>query len=239
MTGRAPIEVSPDPPALARRAAEWLLAALEGAEGPCAVSLAGGTTPELMYRLLATAPFRARLPWERVHWFFGDERFVARDDPRSNFRMWRAALGDGPLPAANLHPMPTQGTPQGTPQSAADAYEAELQRFYGAATLDPSRPLFAATLLGLGADGHTASLFPGAEALRERRRWVVPVVAGGETRLTLTYPVLESSRAVAFLVSGSGKREMLARVRAGADVPAGRLQPVGSVTWLADRAALS
>ncbi len=229
------VVVADDAEDLARRAASWLAETAQRAAHRCAVCLSGGTTPERLYRMLAAAPLAASFPWAKVHWFFGDERFVSPDDARSNFRMWREALLDhAPVPAANVHPMPTAGEPQ----EAARAYESELKRFYGADLLDARRPLFDITLLGLGTDGHTASLFPGTAALREATRWVVPVEgAQPEVRLTLTFPVLASSRHVAFLVSGGSKRDILARVRRGEDFPAAAVRPVGALHWFVDRAA--
>jgi 6-phosphogluconolactonase len=184
--------------------------------------------------LLASAE-RDRIPWDRVHWFFGDERFVPHDHPDSNYRMAREAMLDAaPVPAANVHPIPTAGQPA----QAAQRYENELQDFYGAATLDPQRPLFDMVLLGLGEDGHTASLFPGTPALRERDRWVVDVRSPkAEPRITLTYPALESTRASAFLVAGANKRAVLARVWRGEDLPAARLQGRVAPDWFIDRAA--
>ena len=131
-------------------------------------------------------------PWHRVHLFWGDERFVPHSDARSNFRMAQEALlSHVPIEAANVHPIPTEGT---TPDNAARAYERTLKSFYGADELDPARPLFDVTLLGLGEDGHTASLFPKTRALTERERWVVAVTEGvAEPRISLTYPPLEAA----------------------------------------------
>ncbi len=125
------------------------------------------------------------------------------------------------------------------PDQAAVAYEATLKEFYGAAALDPKKPLFDVTLLGIGEDGHTASLFPGQPALRERRRWAVPVIgARSEPRITLTYPALDSSAEVAFLATGQGKREVVARAMAGdRETPAALVSPVGHLHWFIDRAA--
>jgi 6-phosphogluconolactonase len=139
------------------------------------------------------------------------------------------------IPAANVHPIPFG-------KSAADAaeqYEKLLQAIYGSSTLDFTRPLFDITFLGLGEDGHTASLLPGEPVLNERTKWVADVSHGRpQARITLTYPALESSGTVAFLVTGAGKRKMLARARAGdAGLPAGRLNARGDIIWFADRAA--
>jgi 6-phosphogluconolactonase len=140
------------------------------------------------------------------------------------------------IPVGNIHPIPTERI---TPQAGAQIYENELKEFYGSHELDAARPLFDATLLGLGTDGHTASLFPDTPALAERRRWVAPVnSAGTEARITLTYPALDSSRAVAFLVEGKAKQTILARYRAGdCSLPASHIAPIGSLHIFADRAA--
>ena len=234
MYGR--IDVQENPPAVARRAAEWLTAAALVAPGTFRVALAGGSTPRALYSLLASAGFRDRFPWQRVDWYWGDERFVPHDDLRSNYRMAREAmLSQAPVPARRIHPVPADGTPD----EAARSYERTLQAAYGAAVLEPERPLFDVTLLGVGGDGHTASLLPGEPALEERRRWVVAVPHGrDETRITMTYPVLESSRRVGFLAVGAEKAAILEKIRAGgSDVPAARLQPNGELVWFLDRRA--
>ncbi len=233
----ARLEVLPDPDALARRVAAWLLAAAVAKQGRFAVSLSGGSTPKRLYENLAAAPYRDRFPWSRTHWFWGDERFVPPDDPKSNYRMvHEAMLSRAAVPAVNIHPVPTA---TGGPEAAASAYERELRSFYGADRLDPARPLFDVTLLGLGSDGHTASLFPGTPALGVRDRWVAALVgAQPEARITLTYPALESSRQAAFLISGADKREVFARLRRGDEsLPAARLRPTGSLWFFADAAA--
>lgn len=212
--------------------------ALANAEqGTFAVALASGSTPRRLYRLLAAPPYRRALPWSRLHWFGGDERFVPAVDARTNYRMAREALfSRAPPPPGNIHPIPTVGM---SPAAAAQSYENELKAFYGAGRLDPARPLFDVALLGVGADGHTASLFPSAPALCERERWVVAVNSpDAETRMSLTYPALESSRQVAYLVSGAGKRPILGRLLdADPTLPASRLRPVGGLRIFADAAA--
>jgi len=230
------VEILPDPPALARHVAEWMTAAALAATGPFRVSLSGGSTPKTLYRLLASDAFRDRFPWRRVSWYWGDERFVPYDHPDSNFRMTREAmLAKAPVPPENIHPVPVDGTPE----DAARRYERTLREAYGATTLDPVRPLFDITLLGLGPDGHTASLLPGEPVLEERSRWVAAVSHGRpEIRITMTYPAIESSRRVAFLVAGRDKAEILRTIRAGgAKVPAARVRPVGELFWFVDRAA--
>ncbi len=230
------IEILRDPLALAHRVAEWMTQAALAAHGPCRISLSGGSTPKTLYGLLAANEFRTRFPWPRVSWYWGDERFVPYDHPESNYRMTREAmLAKAPVPSANIHPIPTDGTPE----DAARRYEQTLQDGYGAATLDPQRPLFDVTLLGLGPDGHTASLLPGEPVLDERERWVVAVSHGRpEVRITLTYPAIESSRRVAFLVAGEEKAEIFDAIRAGdSRVPAARVRPVGELFWFVDQAA--
>ena len=226
-----------DPAALAAYAAEWLLDTLNSLPGRLAVALSGGSTPKAMYEVLATPAMVGRLPWDRVHWFWGDERFVPHGDSKSNFRMVREAmLSHVPVPPANIHPMQTEGM---TAEDAAGLYEAELQRFYGAQVLQPGRPLFDVVLMGLGTNGHTASLFPDTPVLDERDAWAAAVTPEGEpTRITLTYPALESCRHAAFLVAGADKRDVLAQVRGGGStLPAALYRPVGELHWFTDRAA--
>jgi 6-phosphogluconolactonase len=239
MTGSSEsnLEILADPEALARRVADWLLELATAKAGVFAVALSGGSTPRRLYEHLAGPVYREVFPWSRTHWFWGDERFVPHDDPESNYRMaLEALLSRAPIPAINIHPIPTEGI---GPQAAASTYERELKSFYGAERLDPVRPLFDATLLGLGPDGHTASLFPGTAVLTERDRWVAAVIgAKREARITLTYPTLESSRHAAFLVTGKEKRAIFVRLRHGDEtLPAARLRPAGALWTFADAAA--
>ena len=230
-------DVFADPDAVADAVASWLLKRSEGRER-FAVSLSGGSTPKRLYERLASPAFRDRFPWDRTDWFFGDERFVPKDDQDSNFHMVeQAMLAHVPVPEGRVHSFDTTAS---TPEDAAAAYERRLKRFYGADALDPARPLFDVTLLGLGPDGHTASLIPGQPVLDEREKWAAAVTEGRpEARLTLTYPVIASSRAIALLVTGDDKAAMLAHVRSGAeDVPAGRLRTAAAVHWFVDRAAV-
>ena len=222
--------------ALARNTADWMCESLRQTLGNCAVCLSGGSTPRRLYELLAEPATAARMPWSRIHWFFGDERFVPADHPASNFGMVRTALlSRAPIPPANIHPIPTN---LASPREAAAAYERTLKSFYGAASLDPKRPLFAITLLGLGEEGHTASLFPDRPALAEDHRWAV-AAEGEPERISLTFPALNSSAEAAFLVGGQAKRDILARVLAGDQrLPAARIRPVGKLHWFVERAAL-
>jgi len=230
------IEILSDLPALVRHTAEWLTAAALAAKSPFRVSLSGGSTPKTLYELLASDRFRNRFPWQRAHWYWGDERFVPYDHPESNYRMTREAmLSKVPVPPENVHPVPTDGEPD----DAARRYERTLQAAYGATTFDPARPLFDVTLLGLGADGHTASLLPDEPVLEERKRWVAAVSHGRpEIRITMTYPAIESSRRVAFLVAGAEKASIFSAISTGkSHVPAARVRPVGELYWFVDRAA--
>lgn len=231
------LTVFADPEALAHGLADWLLDLANAKQGIFAVALAGGSTPRGLYRLLATPDYRRAMPWSRLHWFWGDERFVPATDARSNYSMVREALFSRVSPpTGNIHPIPTEGI---GPAAAAQAYESELKAFYGATCLDPARPLFDVTLLGIGTDGHTASLFPGAPALSECERWVVAVNGpDSESRISLTYPALESSLHVAYLVAGAGKRQILGRLLdADPTLPATRLRPVGERHIYADVSA--
>ncbi len=224
-----------DAEVLVRHAAAWLLNRVLSTPGRIAVCVAGGETPRPVYELLAHSPYRDCFPWDRVHWFWGDERCVPPDHPRSNFAMVRTALLDHvPVPSTKIHPIPANQQPE----RAAAMYESELKRFYGADALAPDRPLFTATLLGVGTNGHTASLFPGSGALRESTHWAAAVPeATPEPRVTLTYPALDSSAAVAFLASGAAKRPILDRLARGDNLPVAHIHPVGSTTWLLDRDA--
>jgi 6-phosphogluconolactonase len=223
--------VEPDAAALAARAAQWLIERMNATTGPFRLALSGGSTPRLLYRLLATG-----MPSARLELFWGDERFVPQDDPDSNYRMANEEwLSRGDVPRDHIHPIPTDTDPD----DCARRYEALLKSTYGADRLDPARPLFDVVLLGLGGDGHTASLLPGQPVLDERARWAAAVLKGrDEPRITLTYPALESSRTIAFLVTGADKRDAVRRARAGDEsLPAGRLHPLGETFWFLDSAA--
>jgi 6-phosphogluconolactonase len=222
---------------LAHDIAEWLCSLALASDRAFGVSLSGGSTPRRLYESLAAPEIASRFPWTRAHWFWGDERFVPHDHPDSNYRMARDAfLSRVPVPDSNIHAVPTEGL---SPDQAATAYETTLRRFYGTDELAPDRPLFDVTLLGIGEDGHTASLFPGQPALQEMRRWTVAVVgAKAEPRITLTYPALDSSRDLAFVATGREKRGVVARAQAGdRAIPAAVVRPVGRLHWFTDRAA--
>ena len=231
--------VYPDLAALSRAAAELFAAEARRAvatHSRFVVLLAGGETPGGTYRFLATNPLRDQVPWSAVHVFWGDERCVPGDDPRSNQWMARRTLLDHvPVPAAHIHPIYCDSSPL----EAAAAYEELLCAFF---TGGP--PRFDLVFLGLGANGHTASLFPGTAALDERQRWAVEVYVAEEGlhRVTLTASVINQSTLVVFLVAGEGKAAVLREVLEGKPdphlLPARLINPEsGELLWLVDRAA--
>ncbi len=228
-----------DATALANAAADRLMARIAANAGRVAICLTGGSSPQQLYRLLASNEYRSRMPWERVHWFIGDERFVRPDDSLNNMAAARRTFLDRHAPVANIHPVPTDAA---NPEDAARRYESELKSFYGADRLDPARPLFDLVLMGVGPDGHTASLFPAYPAIEETGRWVVGVpeanVEPFVPRVTLTLPALGSCREMLFEVAGSEKRAILTRVFDGENLPANRAHSIGETIWLVDQAAL-
>jgi len=224
---------------LAHRAAEAAATIIKVAvetTGRCSLVLSGGDTPRDLYLRWASR-FADEVPWTGVHVFWGDERFVPIEDRRSNYRMAKEALLDHvPIPAANVHAMPTS---LDSPESAATTYEAMLRGHF-----DGDRPRFDLLLLGLGPEGHTASLFPRSPALDERVRWVLPVTVAAEppSRLKLTLPALTGSTHTYFLVTGSEKAAALAHVLSEkADVetyPAAGVRTAGNgPVWWVDREA--
>jgi 6-phosphogluconolactonase len=233
--------VFPDIDTLSRGAFEELLRVMQDAikqRGRFAIALSGGHTPAKLYTLWAEAENDGvKTPWDRVDLFWGDERYVPQNDPLSNYRMTRERLIEHvAIPAANVHPVPTNLP---TPQNAAEAYETELRGFFRG-----HAPAFDLQLLGLGVEGHTASLFPGSPALEEKQRWVVPVEAPAEPpkRLTLTPVVLNEGRNTFFLVAGADKREILVALRnepesKPSEYPAARIRPAGRTLWFLDQAA--
>ena len=208
------------------------------------IALSGGSTPIALYELLARPRYAERIAWSAVHVCFGDERCVPPDDPQSNYRMtWAALLDHVPVPRAQVHRMRGEDAPE----VAAWAYERDLRALFdtplGAPRHDNSKR-FDLVLLGLGADGHTASLFPNGTAVRESTRWVVPATGIGavSSRLTVTLPVINAAANVLFLVTGANKADALHQVRDGpADVrrlPAQGVSPTdGQLIWLVDREA--
>lgn len=241
MLSRVPVKriVVPDPAALALAAAGQLMERLDANNGRIAICLTGGSSPKQLYQLLASDEFARRIPWDRVHWFIGDERFVSAGDPLNNMEAARKIFLDRLAPQDHIHPIPTDVT---TPDEAAQLYERELKVFYGANDLDPARPLFDLVLMGVGPDGHTASLFPGYPALDETKRWVVGVpqahVEPFVPRVTLTLPALSSCHEMLFEVAGREKRAILARLSMDKSLPANRARSIGETIFLVDRAVI-
>jgi len=244
MSGAPEVRIVEDTQELGQEAADlfvWLGQQAVAANGRFRVALSGGTTPKLLYAMLVSPAFSGQLEWARVEFYFGDERCVLPDHPDSNFRMADETLLR-PLKIAPERIFRIRGEAD-DPDKAAREYETVLRTQFGVPA--PGWPSFDLILLGLGDDGHTASLFPGAPALEERKRLVVASRApsGVKNRITLTVPVMNQARVVLFLVSGIIKA---AAVRAVIDdrdtgrVPAKLIRPVsGRVIWILDRAAAS
>jgi 6-phosphogluconolactonase len=237
------VRVFPSAGLVQRAAAELLAdAAVEAvrARGRFAVALAGGSTPRGAYELLAREPLRVRVPWADVHVFWGDERHVPPDHPDSNYRMAREALlAHVPLPEGNVHRIPAENPDA---SAAAAAYEQTLRHVF--ATSAGKAPRFDLIFLGMGPDGHTASLFPRGHAMEERARLAVAerVESVGGWRITLTLPVLNAAAQVVFLVTGADKAPALAMVLgpegAGSGLPAALVRPrEGRLLWLVDAPA--
>ena len=232
------VRVLPDPGAVAAAGAdEFRKGAAEAVSrgGRFTVALSGGHTPKTLYGLLALT--NPPLPWESVHLFFGDERCVPPDHPDSNYRMVKEALLDpARVPGESVHPIHTE---LGGPWEVAADYEGALRTFFR--SRPGSFPRFDLVFLGMGPDGHTASLFPGTPGLTEKERFAVPafVEALHSHRVTLTYPVLNAASHVVFLVEGEDKAEMLRKVfGTPGPFPVQGIRPSdGDVLWLLDEAA--
>jgi 6-phosphogluconolactonase len=237
MSGERQIEVLADAKSTAVGAAEWIVQQIAATTDVFRIALSGGSTPRLLYQELATPEFRDRIEWRRVELFWGDERFVPHTDERSNYRMVRETLlAHAPVLIDHVHPIITEGEPE----TAAHRYEALLRDVYGSDTFVSEHPLFHLVLLGLGEDGHTASLFPGSPVLKDREHWVAAARGSSEPRITLTYPAIASSSAVAFLVTGQDKAGMVRRVLEGdQSLPAARVRSDGQIVWFLDEAAAS
>lgn len=236
---KSDVRVCADVNELSRRAAEAAVTTINDAvrgHGRCSLVLSGGNTPRTLYGLLASE-FREQIPWTHVHVFWGDERYVSADDPDSNYRMARETLLDYvPCPAANIHPMPTHVV---SADDAARDYERALRSYFGT-----DWPQFDLILLGLGEEGHTASLFPGSPALGERTRWVVAVTAPARPpmRLTLTLAAITRAANIDVLVAGSKKAGALHHALTGIPDPntcpaAGVRSTDGTLIWWVDREA--
>lgn len=241
------VEVYPDAEALGNAAAALVARAARAsveARGAFSLVLSGGSTPRRTYELLA-GTFAPLVPWHRTHVFFSDERVVPVGDSRNNYAMARdALLSQVPIPPRQVHPIPTEGT---TPADMAVRYESRLRSHFAAASANSAEPTFDLAVMGMGADGHTASLFPGDSALREPERWVMAVQAPEGTevrdRVTLTLPALTRARHVVFLATGAEKSGTIARVLQPAQksreeqLPAARVRGLHATEWLIDAAA--
>lgn len=241
------IEVLPDAQAIIAAVADHfveLAAAAIKESNRFVVALAGGSTPKALYALLATPAYAPRIDWSRVHVFWGDERCVPPTDASSNFRMAsEALLNHVPVPAVNIHRLRGEDDPA----AAAAAYEAELRALFTTPTGPPALSTgkrFDLVLLGMGDNGHTASLFPGLKAVRENQRWVMEEYVGEVSmwRVTMTPPIINAAAESAFVVVGKDKTTMLKRVLEGPQDPDALPAQIvvaqsGRVVWFADAAA--
>ncbi|MEL7079487.1 MAG: 6-phosphogluconolactonase [Cyanobacteria bacterium J06555_3] len=229
------VEVLEDKSTLIRRSRELILSRLQeaiAARGRFTIALAGGSTPKPLYEALAADA----LPWSKIHVFWGDERYVPASHQDSNQRMARQAwLDQVDLPEANIHPIRTTGA---NPQADAEQHEAELREFF---SLTDGVPSFDLILLGMGDDGHTASLFPHTSALTVSDRLITVGHKDGQPRLTFTVPLINQGRCVLFMVAGENKRAALQQVFAtqadATEYPSRLIQPQGELRWLLDQAA--
>jgi 6-phosphogluconolactonase len=215
--------------------ADWLVTQMLESHGDFRLVLSGGNTPRPLYQHLGRQPYRDRIPWRRLQIFWGDERFVPNDDPASNFGMAQTALlREAPIPHDRVHPIPTDGSPD----EAAMRYEALLRETAADDLNQEPRPLFDVVLLGLGADGHTASLFPNSPLLDEEERWVAAVSGQPLPRVSLTLPAISNCRHAVFVVTGSDKqRAAMGAIAGDHRLPAAHVKSEGEVVWFLDREA--
>jgi 6-phosphogluconolactonase len=234
------IEVLSDLEALSLHAASIFVSASKNsiaAKKRFAVAISGGSTPRRLYTLLGSDAYRHRVDWQTVHFFWADERCVPKEDEASNFRTaFDTFLSKIALPDKNIHRIKGEEAPD----KAARDYEEEIRRFFG----ESERPGFDLIILGVGEDGHTASLFPGSKSLEERVRLAIPVYLGepGKNRITLTLPVLNNADQLLFLVAGPSKAAVLSEIlgerKKKKGFPAGLIRPAhGNMTWLIDQEA--
>jgi len=237
--GKGKVIIAEDPEILARKGAELFLKSAVSAvnqRGRFSVALSGGSTPRPMNRLLAHQPYISEIPWKDTHVFMVDDRVVPFEDTDSNYgTAQRDFLDHVPVPSENLHPMPVYDKPE----TGADLYEEELKSFF-----IKRSPIFDLILLGIGADGHTASMFPGDRNAHASERWVIHVKGGNPNvhRISLTFNVINQGRCLALLISGSNKAPLLKALLENPqnDYPANLVYPVsGELIWLVDQAAAS
>jgi 6-phosphogluconolactonase len=238
--GERIVQVLPDLEAISHEAASLFVNASRDSiatRKKFAVAISGGSTPGRLYTLLGSSPYCDQVDWGKVHFFWADERCVPKEDEASNFKVaFDRLLSKVPIPDENIHRIKGEEEPE----KAARDYEADIRKFFGASGL----PVFDLVLLGMGEDGHTASLFPGSKSLEETARLAVPVYLekDNRNRITLTLPALNNAAQILFLVAGRSKAAVLSEILSGGkrkmEFPAGRVRPVqGKVTWLIDREA--
>lgn len=246
MIGRTKIKIFPDLQLLAQAAAEQFVqkaGQAVQARGIFSATLSGGSTPHQLYRLLASSPFSERVDWSRTHLFWGDERCVPPDHPNSNYLKARELLLTRvPMPPGNVHRIPAEMPPQ----KAAEDYEETLLQFFSSLADDEGREQasFDLVLLGVGDDGHTASLFPGSDAIHEKTRWVRALYVDklAAWRITLTPALLNRARCILFMAAGAGKSDILQHIIYGTHqperYPAQIIQAEkGELLWMLDKAA--
>jgi len=238
--GERNVQILPDLEAISHEAASLFVNASRDSivtRKKFAVAISGGSTPRRLYTLLGSSPYCDQVDWHKVHFFWADERCVPKEDEASNFKVaFDRLLSKVPVPDGNIHRI--KGGED--PEKAARDYEADIRKFFGASGL----PVFDLVLLGMGEDGHTASLFPGSKSVEETARLAVVVYLDKPNwnRITLTLPVLNNAAQILFLVAGSSKAAVLSEILSDGEkkreFPAGRITPVqGKVTWLIDREA--
>ena len=242
MTNKHTIIIEPNAADLARKGAEIFSRAAKesvGMRGRFAVAISGGSTPRSMHSMLGEEPFCSDIPWDKTDIFWADERCVLENDPASNFGLARQDFLDKiPIPQNKIHPL--QGSL--SYEEGALWYQKKLKKFFQ--RKEDEFPRFDLIFLGIGTDGHTASLFPGQSALNEMKRWVVAVKGGNPdvNRLTLTFPVINRGKQIVFMISGKKKASVVKTVLSGiqSGLPAQLVQPLkGTLIWLLDREAAS
>ncbi len=244
--GSPDVRVFPDLHEASRALAERLVETVTdvlASKDSFTLALSGGKTPRSLYALLA-GEYSTEISWKRVHLFWGDERCVSQESKDSNFAMaYEALISKVPLPSQNVHRIPAEISP---PEKAARYYERMIREFFE--PVEEESFLFDAMILGIGEDGHTASLFPGSSALAEKSHWVLAVNAppsfSPQKRITLTLPLINRSRSIFFLVSGIKKREVVREILKKPETakklyPAAMIRPLGSVDWYIDRQVLN
>lgn len=238
--GKRSVQVLSDLEAISHRAAQIFVGLSRSgmaSRGKFSVAISGGSTPRRLYTLLSSPPYRNQVDWQRVHFFWADERCVPIEDEGSNFKAaFDRLLSKVPIPDGNIHRIKGEEEPE----KVARAYEEDIKKFFGISGL----PVFDLVILGMGEDGHTASLFPGSKSLEETDRLAVPVYLDKPNwnRITLTLPILNNAAQILFLVTGQAKADVVSEILRDGEkkrqFPAGLISPIqGNVTWLIDQEA--